>query len=42
MREGEKSFVVSEGELGEELDEELLQEEEGAMGGSWSTCSCCH
>ena len=33
MREGEKSFVVSEGELGEELDEELLQEEEGDMGG---------
>jgi len=33
MRGGEKSFVVSEGELGEELDEELLQEEEGAMGG---------
>lgn len=39
MREGEKPFVVSESELGEELDEELLQEEEGdvneeSLGGS--------
>jgi len=28
MREGEKAFVVAESELGEELDEDLLQEEE--------------
>ena len=33
-KEGSKPFVVKESELGEELDEELLQEEEeGAMGG---------
>ena len=31
MREGEKAFVVAESEIGEELDEELLQEEEGEM-----------
>jgi len=33
MRENEKPFVVDQSELGEELDEELLQEEESAMGG---------
>ena len=34
--EGVKPFVVAEAELGQELDEELLQEEEGAMGGGAS------
>ena len=32
MREGEKAFVVETNQLGEELDEELLQEEEVDMG----------
>jgi hypothetical protein len=40
MREGEKAFVVETTELGEALDEELLQEEEGmAMGSGNSMAS---
>jgi hypothetical protein len=33
QQEGGKAFIVQESELGEELDEELLQEEEGDMAG---------
>lgn len=39
MREGEKAFVVETTELGEAMDEELLQEEEGGMAAGNSMAS---